>query len=74
MPGTVVSVPVSDGDAVEAGQVLASVEAMKMEHQLVAPLAGTVHLSRQTRRPGQSGPGPGHHSPRTAATGQQYER
>ncbi|SLJ93137.1 acetyl/propionyl/methylcrotonyl-CoA carboxylase subunit alpha [Arthrobacter sp. P2b] len=49
MPGTVVSVPVADGDAVEAGQVLASVEAMKMEHQLLAPLAGTVHL---TARPG----------------------
>jgi acetyl-CoA/propionyl-CoA carboxylase biotin carboxyl carrier protein len=45
MPGTVVSVPVSDGDAVVAGQVLASVEAMKMEHQLLAPLNGTVHLS-----------------------------
>lgn len=45
MPGTVVSVPVRDGDAVDAGQVLVSVEAMKMEHQLLAPLAGTVHLS-----------------------------
>ncbi|WP_373637690.1 acetyl/propionyl/methylcrotonyl-CoA carboxylase subunit alpha [Arthrobacter sp. ZGTC412] len=45
MPGTVVSVPVSDGDAVVAGQVLLSVEAMKMEHQLLAPLDGTVHLS-----------------------------
>jgi acetyl-CoA/propionyl-CoA carboxylase biotin carboxyl carrier protein len=49
MPGTVVSVPVSDGDAVTAGQVLVSVEAMKMEHQLLAPLDGTVHLST---RPG----------------------
>lgn len=49
MTGTVVSVPVRDGDAVEVGQVLASVEAMKMEHQLVAPLAGTVHLAA---RPG----------------------
>ncbi|YCQ26798.1 biotin/lipoyl-binding protein [Arthrobacter sp. Z4-13] len=49
MPGTVVSVPVSDGDAVLAGQVLASVEAMKMEHQLLAPLEGKVHL---TIRPG----------------------
>ena len=29
----------------EAGQVLLSVEAMKMEHQLVAPLDGTVHIS-----------------------------
>ncbi|GGI94166.1 acetyl/propionyl/methylcrotonyl-CoA carboxylase subunit alpha [Pseudarthrobacter scleromae] len=49
MPGTVVSVPVSDGDTVAAGQLLVSVEAMKMEHQLVAPLNGTVHL---TARPG----------------------
>ncbi|SFU05581.1 biotin carboxylase N-terminal domain-containing protein [Arthrobacter sp. ov118] len=45
MPGTVVSVSVSDGDTVEAGQVLLSVEAMKMEHQLVAPLDGTAHIS-----------------------------
>ena len=45
MPGTVVSVSVSDGDSVEAGQVLLSVEAMKMEHQLVAPLEGTVRIS-----------------------------
>ena len=36
MPGTVVSVSVSNGDTVAAGQVLLSVEAMKMEHQLVA--------------------------------------
>ncbi len=45
MPGTVVSVSVSNGDTVEAGDVLLSVEAMKMEHQLVAPLDGTVHIS-----------------------------
>ncbi|MET3809736.1 biotin carboxylase N-terminal domain-containing protein [Arthrobacter sp. UYEF3] len=45
MPGTVVSVSVTDGDTVAAGQVLVSVEAMKMEHQLVAPLDGTVHIS-----------------------------
>ncbi|KQR80702.1 acetyl/propionyl-CoA carboxylase subuit alpha [Arthrobacter sp. Leaf337] len=45
MPGTVVSVSVSNGDTVQAGQVLVSVEAMKMEHQLVAPLDGTVHIS-----------------------------
>ncbi|VXC64796.1 Biotin carboxylase / Biotin carboxyl carrier protein [Arthrobacter sp. 9AX] len=49
MPGTVVSVPVSDGDTVTRGQVLVSVEAMKMEHQLLAPLDGTVHLAA---RPG----------------------
>jgi acetyl-CoA/propionyl-CoA carboxylase biotin carboxyl carrier protein len=51
MPGTVVSVPVQDGDAVSAGQVLVSVEAMKMEHQLLAPLAGTVHLSARQGDP-----------------------
>ena len=48
MPGTVVAVPVSDGDTVQAGEVLVSVEAMKMEHHLLAPLAGTVHLSSRT--------------------------
>jgi acetyl-CoA/propionyl-CoA carboxylase, biotin carboxylase, biotin carboxyl carrier protein len=45
MPGTVVSVAVSNGDTVEAGQVLLAVEAMKMEHQLVAEVAGTVHTT-----------------------------
>jgi acetyl-CoA/propionyl-CoA carboxylase, biotin carboxylase, biotin carboxyl carrier protein len=45
MPGTVVSVSVANGDTVTAGQVLLAVEAMKMEHQLAAPLDGTVHLS-----------------------------
>lgn len=45
MPGTVVSVSVRNGDTVETGQVLLSVEAMKMEHQLLAPLDGTVHIS-----------------------------
>jgi biotin carboxyl carrier protein len=35
-------VAVEEGDAVEAGQRLAVVEAMKMEHALVAPYAGVV--------------------------------
>lgn len=48
MPGTVVSVSVHDGDTVEAGEVLLSVEAMKMEHQLVAEVAGTVHITVRT--------------------------
>ncbi|GAB3563197.1 acetyl/propionyl/methylcrotonyl-CoA carboxylase subunit alpha [Arthrobacter alkaliphilus] len=48
MPGTVVSVSVRDGDHVGAGQVLLAVEAMKMEHQLVASVSGTVHLSSKT--------------------------
>ncbi|BCW51494.1 biotin carboxylase N-terminal domain-containing protein [Arthrobacter sp. StoSoilB13] len=49
MPGTVVSVAVANGDMVQEGQPLLSVEAMKMEHQLVASVAGTVHL---TSKPG----------------------
>ncbi|ASN51589.1 biotin carboxylase N-terminal domain-containing protein [Sinomonas sp. R1AF57] len=44
MPGTVVSVAVEQGAHVEEGQPLVAVEAMKMEHQLVAALAGTVQL------------------------------
>ncbi|MFM8772233.1 MAG: biotin/lipoyl-containing protein, partial [Actinomycetota bacterium] len=42
MPGTVVSVPVGVGDAIEAGAVVAVVEAMKMEHSLRAPASGVV--------------------------------
>ena len=42
MPGRVVSVRVRVGDAVAAGEVMVVLEAMKMEHALVAPLAGAV--------------------------------
>jgi 3-methylcrotonyl-CoA carboxylase alpha subunit len=42
MPGTVVAVPVEAGARVEAGDTVVVVEAMKMEHRLVAPVAGTV--------------------------------
>ena len=42
MPGLVVSVAVVEGDKVEAGQPLATVEAMKMENILRAEKAGTV--------------------------------
>ena len=45
MPGLVVDVQVSEGDIVEAGQVLVIQEAMKMQMQLRAPFAGRViHL------------------------------
>lgn len=40
--GTVLSVQVSEGDSVKAGQVLLIFEAMKMENELVAPCDGTV--------------------------------
>jgi biotin carboxyl carrier protein len=42
IPGRVVSVAVIVGDAVEAGQRLLAVEAMKMENELRAPRGGTV--------------------------------
>ncbi|MCG2620396.1 biotin/lipoyl-binding protein [Arthrobacter sp. I2-34] len=45
MPGTVTAVAVRSGEQVQAGQLLLSVEAMKMEHQLTAPMAGQAELS-----------------------------
>ena len=47
MPGTVVAVSVDTGDTVAAGQELAVVEAMKMEHPVTAAVAGvvTVHVA-----------------------------
>ena len=48
MPGAVIAVRVAPGDEVEEGQVLLVVEAMKMEHALTAPFAGTVELAVRT--------------------------
>lgn len=42
MPGVVTRVLVAAGDAVEQGQPLLAIEAMKMEHVLRAPRAGRV--------------------------------
>ncbi|MGN7968321.1 ATP-binding protein [Microbacterium sp. 22296] len=44
LPGTVVAVHVVDADTVEPGARLLTIEAMKMEHTVVAPHAGTVRL------------------------------
>jgi 3-methylcrotonyl-CoA carboxylase alpha subunit len=54
LPGVVVSVPVSVGQVVTAGEVLMVIEAMKMEHSITAPYAGTVeviHFARGDRVP-----------------------
>ncbi len=42
MPGTVLLVPVADGDAVAAGDVLVVLESMKMELSITAPHPGVV--------------------------------
>ena len=42
MPGKVLSTAVQEGDTVTAGQLLVILEAMKMEHRIVAPYDGVV--------------------------------
>ncbi|MGY4396950.1 3-methylcrotonyl-CoA carboxylase alpha subunit [Sphingomonas sp. UYAg733] len=42
MPGRIIAVEVAAGDVVAKGQKLVTLEAMKMEHSLVAPFDGTV--------------------------------
>ena len=42
MPGTILKVNVSQGQAVKEGDVLCVLEAMKMENEIMAPKAGTV--------------------------------
>lgn len=42
MPGLVVNIPVAVGDAVQRGQTVAVLEAMKMENDLGAPRSGIV--------------------------------
>lgn len=42
LPGVVLEVRVKQGDTVQEGQVVAILEAMKMENEIAAPTAGTV--------------------------------
>ena len=46
MPGKILGVKASAGQAVKRGQVLLILEAMKMENEIVAPQDGTVANSR----------------------------
>ena len=48
MPGSVIEVLVKEGEAVEQGQALMIIEAMKMEHTIVAPTAGRISRVRFT--------------------------
>ncbi len=52
MPGNIVEVLVAQGDVVKAGQAVLVTEAMKMEAEVQAPIAGTVtdiHVSKGDR-------------------------
>ena len=42
MPGLVVAVPVSEGQAIKKGQVLLILESMKMQNELKSPKDGTM--------------------------------
>ncbi|MFI6367274.1 biotin carboxylase N-terminal domain-containing protein [Nocardia sp. NPDC050630] len=44
MPGSVIAVPVANGATVAVGTPVVVVEAMKMEHTLTAPVAGSVEV------------------------------
>ena len=42
MPGNILDIKVNVGDKVSANQVVVILEAMKMENEIVTPVAGTV--------------------------------
>ena len=42
MPGTIIRVDVTAGQAVKSGDILVILEAMKMENEILAPRDGTV--------------------------------
>ena len=42
MPGTITNILVKEGESVKKGQVLAILEAMKMENEIVAPHDGAI--------------------------------
>jgi biotin carboxyl carrier protein len=46
MPGLVISIPVSEGQDVQKGDVLVILESMKMQNELKSPRAGTISRIR----------------------------
>lgn len=46
IPGMILAITVNVGDTVQAGQIVAVMEAMKMENNLAAPCGGTVREIR----------------------------
>jgi biotin carboxyl carrier protein len=49
MPGTILDIRVSPGQAVKKGDVLLILEAMKMENEIVAPQDGTIASINTTK-------------------------
>ena len=49
MPGNILDIRVSVGDTVSENQVVAVLEAMKMENEIVAPRAGTITAVTATK-------------------------
>ena len=49
MPGTILDIKVKVGDTVANGAVLVILEAMKMENEIMAPVAGTVQSISVTK-------------------------
>ena len=49
MPGNILDIKVNVGDSVSANQVVVVLEAMKMENDIVTPVAGTVTAINVTK-------------------------
>jgi biotin carboxyl carrier protein len=52
MPGLIVAVPVTEGQAIKKGEIMVVLESMKMQNELKAPRDGTI--GRVRAKPGES--------------------
>ena len=68
MPGLIVAMPVSEGQAVTKGQTIVVLESMKMENELKAPRDGTITVDQGGAAPERgAGPAAGGFDVRTGA-------
>ncbi len=49
MPGTILDVKVTPGQAIKSGQVLVILEAMKMENEIMSPVDGVIDVVTTTK-------------------------
>ena len=49
MPGTILDIKVTEGQAIKAGDIILILEAMKMENEIVAPSDGVVNKIHTTK-------------------------